>query len=443
MYFLPAMKSPRISSPATVLGALSLILLPAVQGIGQTATATTDPVGYAQTACLANTDTKLSLPFSRPAEFVGAIGSISSSTIAVASTPNWATNQYVYGSSTENDASKTYYAIIGPNITALANPVSVTNASTTVTGSGLTNIATGDELLVSGLAYNVASVSGDGTSLVIDHPYTGTTASGLSASYDHSPKEGCYYTVTANDASTVTVNLNNDSLGAVTAGTTVSLIPYWTLITAFPTTDAGTSYVASTSTSPAPTARGTQIFTPDLTTAGINLASNATYYYYSNWRKVGSASNFNDTILPPTTYFTLRNPATATTFTPSGGVYMNRVSIALDTQSSAAQDNAVAVPRPAGVTLDQLDLVATGAFTPSTNTNATGRKDQLFVYDNTVAGINKSASATYYYYGGMWRVLGSTANAGSTSIPYGSGFIIRKAANGTGVTSFYQNARNY
>ena len=134
----------------------------------------------------------------------------------------------MYGSTSSNDASKTYYALIGPNISALANSVSVTNGGATVTGTGLTSIVAGDELLVNGLAYNVASVAADGTSLVLAHAYTGVTASGLSASYDHSPKEGSYYTVTASTTNSVTVNLNNDSLGTVTAGTTVSLIPYWT-----------------------------------------------------------------------------------------------------------------------------------------------------------------------------------------------------------------------
>ena len=438
------MNSPRKLSPAALVGALSVFLLPAAQSIAQTATATTDPVGYAQTACLANTDTKLSLPFSRPAEFVGAIGSVSGSTITTASTLPGGSSAFVYGSSTSNDPSKTYYAIIGPNVTALASAVSVTNASTTVTGSGLGSIVAGDELLVNSLAYNVASVAADGNSLVLAHAYTGTTSSGLSASYDHSPKEGSYYTVTANDASSVTVNLNNDTLSAVTAGTTVSLIPYWTLGTAFPASDAGVSYIASASS--LSTARQTQILLPDLVTPGINLANATQYYYYgpsSAWRKVGGSTSANDTILLPTTYLTLRNVGTATTFTPTGGVYMNRVTITLDTQASAAQDNAITVPRPTNVTLDQLDLITTGAFTPSTNTLSTGRKDQLFVFSNTTAGINKSADFTYYYVNGAWRSTVSSASAGSMVIPYSTGLILRKAANNTGVTTFYQNARNY
>ena len=438
------MKFLQTLSPLAFVTALSLLLLPAAQGFAQT-TATTDPVGYAQTTCLANSDTKLSLPFTRPPEFVGAIGSVSSNTITVASAPNWAANQYVYGSTTSNDVSKTYYAIIGPNVTPLANPVSVSSGSATVTGSGFTAIAAGDEFLVNGLAYNVAAVASD-TSLTLSDVYAGATASGLSASYDHSPKEGSYYTVTANGTNAVTVNLNGDTLSAVAAGTTVSLIPYWTLGTAFPASDAGTSYIASTNA--ITTGRNTQILLPDLATVGVNLANASTYYYYNSaWRKVGGSlsTSFNDTLLLPSTYFTLRNTGSQTAFTPAGGVYMNRVTLALDTQASAAQDNSVSVTRPVNVTLNDLGLISSGAFVPSTNAITTGRKDQLFVFDNTVPGVNKAASATYYYYNNAWRKVGGsvTTDFGTTPIPYGTGFIIRKAPNGTGATSFAQNTRDY
>ena len=388
----------------------------------------------------------MSIPFTRPAAFVGAIGSISGSTITVASTPGWTANQFVYGvnsSGATGETSKTYYAIVGPKITALANPVSVTNGSTAVTGSGFSSIAGGDELLVNGLAYPVQTVSGD-TSLTLTRNYTGATASGLSASYDHSPKEGCYYTVTASGSNTVTVNLNGDSLGMVAAGTTVSLIPYWTLITAFPSSDAGVSFITTTN----PKTLGTLILLPDLQSAGTNLSTSASYYYINGaWTLFGgtSATPPNDTILPPTTYFILRNPAlstASTTFTPGGGVYMNRITAQLDVQASAPQDNAVALPRPTAVTLDQLDLISSGGFVSGTNAKNPG--DFLLTYDNTLAGTNKAASNVYYNLSGIWYSSNGASNVGSTVvIPYGTGLTIRKAANGTGSTAFWQNTRSF
>ena len=183
-------------------------------------------MGYTALPLLANSDTLVTIPFTRPAAFVGAIGSISSNVITVASSPGWTASQYQYLAGTRSD---TYYAIVGPNLATVSGTVAVTNGSTAVTATaGLAGIMAGDELIVNGLAYNVASVTND-TALTLSRAFAGTTASGQTATYDHSPKEGSFYTVTDNGANTLTINLNGDSLGTVVAGTTVSLIPSWTL----------------------------------------------------------------------------------------------------------------------------------------------------------------------------------------------------------------------
>ncbi len=423
------------------LGVASLVLLPLFDAAAQT-TVATDPVGYAATALPANSDSLISIPFTRPVEYTGPIASVSGSTITLSGTPGFTSNQFVYA---QGSQAKTYYAIIGPLLTNLANTVSVTNGSTTVTGSGFTPILAGDELLVNGLAYNVASVTSD-TALVLSRAYTGTTASGLSASYDRSPKEGSYYTVTANSTGALTVNLNGDSLSTVAAGTTVSLIPYWTLGTAFPASDAGVSYVISTGLS-SRTIK-TQILLPDLTSAGFNLAPAAAYINYNgSWRLSPSDGTvaYDDVILPPTSNFTVRNAATATTFTPSGGVYMNRITAPLDTLASGAQDNAVSVPRPVTLTLNDLGLLESGAFALSTGTSNRTIKDTLLVYDNTQTGFNKAPSAAYFYYNGGWRLSPSDGSVdyGATPINYGTGFIVRKAPAVNGATSFWRNTRTY
>ena len=438
----------RLSFSTVLLGAASLAVLPMSNAFSQTATATTDPVGYTTASLLANSDTLVSIPFTRPAAYTGAIASISGSTITLAGSPGFTASQYVYASGTQ---SNTYYAIIGPMLTSLTGTVSVTNGSAAVTGSGFSAIVTGDEFIVNGLAYNVASVASD-TALTLSRAFTGTTATGQTASYDHSPKEGSYYMVTANDTASVTVNLNGDSLSTVAANTSVSLIPYWTLGTAFPDSAAGISYIASTGTNTR--TRQTQILLPDLTSAGFNLAPSADYIYYSSaWRLLTASgadttNSYDDVILPTTTYFTVRNSTTATSFTPSGGVYMNRLSLPLDTQKLNSQDNAVAVPRPANVALNDLGLISSGAFVASTGTNTRTRGDTLLTYDNTQTGLNKAPSASYIYYSGAWRLLGAngvdtSTDYGTTTIAYGTGITIRKAPFASGLTSFWQNTRNY
>jgi uncharacterized protein (TIGR02597 family) len=434
------MNIPILSLRAAVVGAFSLLIMPLSQGVAQVS-ATTNPVGFTQLPCLASSDSLISIPFTQPVAFQGAIGSVSGNTITVASAPNWTSNQFVYVSGTQ---SNTYYAIIGSNPITITGAVSVTNGSTTVTGSGFTPIAVGDEIVVNGLAYNVAAVASD-TSLTISRAYTGTTASGLTATYDHSPKEGCYYTVTANGTNSLTVNLNGDSLTTVAAGTSVSLIPYWTLGTAFPASAAGTSFIVSTGSTTR--TRQTEILFPDLTDAGINLPSSAIYFNYNGaWRLSGAdpSVSYNDTILPPATYFTVRNSTTATTFTPTGGVYMDRLTAPLDSQSSSGQDNAVSLPRPIAVALNDLGLITSGAFVASTGSTTRTRQDTLLTYDNTVTGINKPSNAIYYYYNGAWRLSGAdpTVDYGATTIPYGVGFTVRKAP-ASGATSFWQSTRTY
>ena len=70
---------------------------------------TTDPVGFTIAWLPANSDTFVSIPFTRPPEFTGAISSASGDTIAVSGNP-WRASQFVYGGTQQNH----YYVLIGP-----------------------------------------------------------------------------------------------------------------------------------------------------------------------------------------------------------------------------------------------------------------------------------------------------------------------------------------
>jgi uncharacterized protein (TIGR02597 family) len=74
---------------------------------------TTDPVGLMTISCLANSDTYLGIPFTRPPEFNGTVQAISSSpanTLTVNGAPRWLPNQFVYAAGTQ---SKHYYVLLG------------------------------------------------------------------------------------------------------------------------------------------------------------------------------------------------------------------------------------------------------------------------------------------------------------------------------------------
>ena len=64
----------------------------------------------------------------------------------------------------------------------------------------------------------------------------------------------------------------------------------------------------------------------------------------------------------------------------------------------------------------------------------------------TVSGLNKSASAIYYFLGGTtneWRKVGSALNAGSDVIPAGAALLIRKYGTAGGETVLWNNTAPY
>ncbi|CAN5291328.1 hypothetical protein BH20VER2_BH20VER2_15390 [soil metagenome] len=76
----------------------------------------TDPVGFTTTSLLGNSDSYISVPFVRPAAFVGGIQSSGGTNITVSGNP-WTANQFVYAPGSQPNY---YYALIGP--ASSANP---------------------------------------------------------------------------------------------------------------------------------------------------------------------------------------------------------------------------------------------------------------------------------------------------------------------------------
>jgi uncharacterized protein (TIGR02597 family) len=262
---------------------------------------------------------------------------------------------------------------------------------------------------------------------------------------------GKFYTVTSNTASTITIDLNGDTLSAANTDTLI-VSKFWTLgelfvpsaSTADPLTT-GNAIVVTTNT----LSRRTEVLLPNITGSGINLASSGTYYIFNGaWRRVGqpTTTSFNATQLWPDNYFIIRHPSTVTsptTYTIAGEVETGNFQVPLTTQNSTRQDNFVAIPRPIDLTLNNLALGGTPAF--STTTNTLSRRDELLVFNNAVAARNKAASATYFYFNGAWRRVGqpTTTDFGGDVIKAGYGFIIRKATEPGGPTVFWNNTPTY
>jgi uncharacterized protein (TIGR02597 family) len=385
---------------------------------------------------------------------VGGIASVSGSVLTISGTTGWQNNQFVYGTALSGGGTQhnTYYALIGPRPIALSGTVNLTSGSNLVTGVGTTfttAISAGDGLILTGGTsgyYIVKSVT-DNTDLVLTGNARATLTS-QTASVSKSTKEGHTYMVAANTtvtgSSTVTLDTNGDDISGIVAGTQVSLIPYWTLSTVFPPSDLGVSYIGTASVR----SYQTQILMPNYAKSGINIAAYPIYYYStatSQWQmEGGTATNAGDTIFLSDGYFTIRNGATATTLTSLGSVNDQRLSIQLTSGTpSSQQDNFVSITRPLPVALRDLNLIASSAFTPTTSIRSV--QDQLFLYNNAVAGINKSTNpyADYFYMNGIWQHLGGTgSDAGSDTIPAGAAILIRKTGT-TGSTVFWTNQPTY
>jgi uncharacterized protein (TIGR02597 family) len=256
-------------------------------------------------------------------------------------------------------------------------------------------------------------------------------------------KAGSFFTVTANTTTALTLDLAGDLLTGVAAGDEFAVIPYWTLGTVFPPSAAGTAFEASINAA----IRKTEIYFPNQTATGVNLPIAGTYYFSGGaWRKFvtgGGTENHNDTVLPPDSYVTIRNKAFTGTVTVMGGVVTGPQATPVSSYATAKQDNYVAFSYPVAVSLRNSGLVNTTS--PSTGVvrssiNAAVRTDEIYVYDNTVPGINKTP-VTYYYANGAWRKFvtgGSTVDAGDDIVfQPGTGVVIRRGLDSSGPRSVY------
>lgn len=354
----------------------------------------TDPVGFLKpfvTASnpnlLANSDTPVSIPFTRPPEFVGAISSVSSNTITVSGTP-WTASQFVYNATSQHNH---YYVLIGP-----------------------------------------------GTS---------------------NPKEGHSYMITANGTNTLTVDTTQDNLTGIPANSQALVIPYWTLGTVFPATDANVSFTPTTLTR----TYKTEILIPNYSVPGLNQGFSSTIYFYSDnvnassnnvgWRAIGDNNMSRaDDILLPDGYFVVRNlgGAPSGTLTTLGSVLTKKFAIPLETSTTKQQDNSVSMIRPVDVALINTGLSpADGSFVATTATRSYG--DQLLLFNPNAVALNKAPVTVYFYSNNVngtnnvgWRLFGDNSTPRDNElIPAGSAIIIRKAATANGAPVFWTNGPTY
>ena len=269
---------------------------------------------------------------------------------------------------------------------------------------------------------------------------------------------GYIFDVATNTSNTITLVDNGVTPSGLDPSNTFKVVPYWTLGQIYPAADQNVSFTPSGTSGGN---RRTQILFPDLVGTGINRSPGQIYFFATNaadptnpavsyWRLAGGGTtNFNSKAILPDSYFIVRQTTNAgqTTnlaTTIAGNVNTGAMAVQLDAVAGVANDNYVSLGRPTDITLNNLGLISSGAFTPSASTSGGARRDQLLIISNSVIGQNKSPQAIYYYVTNattnFWALAGGgTTNFGTNVIPAALGYIIRKASNNPTGTTFWTN----
>lgn len=263
---------------------------------------------------------------------------------------------------------------------------------------------------------------------------------------DASGPTGRHFDIAAHSANGIDIVATVAELDGLPANGLVSVIPAWTLDTLFPP---ATQTTFHSSTSPLASGRKSELLLFDETTLGTSLAPSRRFYVTAEgWFETGGFAAAGDFALKPGQAFLVRHPAgvAATQFIPHQQVYAGAVSLSVRTSAEESVDTMLALPRPVPITLDDIDIdFGPGGFEESASNEVADRKDQLLVYDNAAAGLNKLPSAVYFRVGGQWRKDEESAfpDAAGEWIEPSAGLLLRKAAGGTGQPLFWVNAPTY
>lgn len=247
---------------------------------------------------------------------------------------------------------------------------------------------------------------------------------------------GAFFTITANDADSLTLDLNGEMLDKVAVGDRLTVRPYWTL---------------GTLLGPESGFPGSPTFTPraevqfvDAMSAGINLATAQQFFYYTGvlfggagWRKDGEGlgEKFDNTILYPDTPFRIRNTSGSVMglslmgFAPVAGHRTTVGTLA----AGVSQDNFVTMMSAQDITLGESGLFESGAVAGSPTFTPV---DSVLLFDNEEPGRNKAASGIYFYYTGAafggpgWRKDGGglMTKYDTTVLAAQTGFVVRKGS---------------
>lgn len=252
-------------------------------------------------------------------------------------------------------------------------------------------------------------------------------------------KEGLTGRVTANTNNTLTVTVGTgddltnigtvdvpvdpDGAGPLTAqADQVDVMPYWTPGTFLPTVPNGSelySYVNAAGNA----------------TAGINSSPSTLLVFDSGsgeWLDQNDESSAQNLALPFGSAFNFRNKtASPVTLSMVGSVPMSSHRLVLRTQiANVGQDLRIGYFSPVPELLSNLGFPAVLG-------------DQIFVYNNSAPGINKSPATILIYDGSQWLDGNDESPVPTFTLQPGSGYVFRLAARTTPTTIVWKDIQSY
>jgi uncharacterized protein (TIGR02597 family) len=245
---------------------------------------------------------------------------------------------------------------------------------------------------------------------------------------------GQWFTVVGATGSTISVSENLASLG-VTALDKFEVRPFWTLATLLP--NGGGLPVSTNVFDPV-----SFVLLNDPEAVGINLSAGSTFYYHDGssgfldagwYNGDGSLTEANATIISPEVSLTYRNGAGADVNVLNiGDVPASKIATTVVANASGDQDNIIANPYPASITLASSGLASSNAVRASADVFNPG--DQILIFSASSEGLNPSASQTYFYHDGTSGFLdagwykgdGTLESADTALISHGAALVIRK-----------------
>ena len=256
---------------------------------------------------------------------------------------------------------------------------------------------------------------------------------------------GAWYKITANSNVNITIEIGSDDISTLSADDAFDIIPFWTLATLFPP---ATQEALHASSGPLSTFRESQLLLADVMSDGIQLAPDRIYFVTdSGWFQASEGfHSADDVVVEPSQVLIIRHRdgAADTEFFALNQVHLYNHSSRVQSRAEGPQDNHLALMRPIAVKLSDLDLDPT-VFVDSVSTDSGDRRDELRVYDNITAALNKSGGTIFFRVGGVWhKDDGSTYPVSDDEvIPPSNALVIRKAATATGGSSAWVNTPKY